>query len=74
MSGDVIMSSTPSLSDVATGILNALASVLQAVVQFISQNASVIATVVFMGGLIYMLLRYGRSIFSGIFDWLRGIF
>jgi len=65
---------TPSLSDVANSILNALASVLQAVVNFVSQNASVIATVVFMGGLIYLLLRYGRSIFSGIFDWLKGIF
>jgi len=68
------MSATPSLADVANGILNALASVLQAVVQFISQNATVIATVIFMGGLIYLLLRYGRSIFTGIFDWLRGIF
>jgi len=66
--------STPSLGDVANAILNALASVLQAVVNFVSQNASVIATVVFMGGLIYLLLRYGRSIFSGIFDWLKGIF
>mgnify|MGYP001626316312 CR=1 len=68
------MSATPSLADVANGILSALATVLQAVVQFISQNATVIATVVFMGGLIYLLLRYGRSIFSGIFDWLRGMF
>ncbi len=68
------MSATPSLSDVANAILNALASVLQAIVNFVSQNASVIATVIFMGGLIYLLLRYGRSIFSGIFDWLKGIF
>jgi len=68
------MSQAPSLGDVANAILNALASVLQAVVTFVSQNASVIATVVFMGGLIYLLLRYGRSIFSGIFDWLKGIF
>ena len=68
------MSATPSLTDVANAILNALASVLQAVVNFVSQNASVIATVIFMGGLIYLLLRYGRSIFSGIFDWLKGIF
>jgi phage-related protein len=62
------------LASVATGILNALAAVLQAVVDFIAQNATVIATVIFVGGLIYLLLRYGRSIFSGIFDWLRGIF
>jgi hypothetical protein len=68
------MSAAPSLTDVANAILNALASVLQAVVNFVSQNASVIATVIFMGGLIYLLLRYGRSIFSGIFDWLKGIF
>ena len=68
------MSTAPTLSDVANAILNALASVLQAVVNFVSQNASVIATVIFMGGLIYLLLRYGRSIFSGIFDWLKGIF
>jgi hypothetical protein len=66
--------SAPSLGDVANAILNALASVLQAIVNFVSQNASVIATVIFMGGLIYLLLRYGRSIFSGIFDWLKGIF
>jgi len=68
------MSTAPTLSDVANAILNALASVLQAVVNFVSENAGVIATVIFMGGLIYLLLRYGRSIFSGIFDWLKGIF
>jgi len=68
------MSQAPTLTDVANAILNALASVLQAVVTFVSQNASVIATVIFMGGLIYLLLRYGRSIFSGIFGWLKGIF
>jgi len=68
------MSTAPTLNDVANAILNALASVLQAVVNFVSENAGVIATVIFMGGLIYLLLRYGRSIFSGIFDWLKGIF
>jgi predicted PurR-regulated permease PerM len=70
------MSSTtsPSLSDVLNSIMNTIVTVLQNVVNVISQNASTIATLLVTGGLVFLVVRYGRRIFSGISDLLRGLF
>jgi len=70
------MSSTtsPSLSDVLNSIMNTIVTVLQNVINVISQNASTIATLLVTGGLVFLVVRYGRRIFSGISDLLRGLF
>ena len=70
------MSSTtsPSLSDVLNSIMNTIVTILQNVINVISQNASTIATLLVTGGLVYLVVRYGRRIFSGISDLLRGLF
>ena len=66
--------SSPTLQDVLTGILNTVLNVINAIIQVISQNASIIATVIVVGGLAYVVLRYGRRAISGVIDFLRGIF
>jgi len=68
------MSATPSLSDVLNSIMNTIVTILQNVINVISQNASTIATLLVTGGLVYLVVRYGRRIFSGISDLLRGLF
>jgi predicted PurR-regulated permease PerM len=68
------MSATPSLSDVLNNIMNTIVTILQNVVNVISQNASTIATLLVTGGLVFLVVRYGRRIFSGISDLLRGLF
>jgi len=68
------MSATPSLSDVLNSIMNTIVNVLQNVVGVISQNAATIATLLVIGGLVFLTVRYGRRIFSGITDLLRGLF
>ena len=65
---------TPSLSDVLNSIMNTIVTVLQNVINVISQNASTIATLLVTGGLVFLVVRYGRRIFSGISDLLRGLF
>jgi len=68
------MSATPSLSDVLNSIMNTIVTILQNVINVISQNAATIATLLVTGGLVFLVVRYGRRIFSGISDLLRGLF
>jgi len=65
--------STPAftLADVMTNILIALQDILGNVAQVLAQNANVIATVLVLGGLTYVLVRYGRRIFSGLAGFFR---
>jgi len=65
--------STPAftLASVMTNILTALQDILGNVAQVLAQNAQVIATVIVLGGLTYVLVRYGRRIFSGISGFFR---
>jgi len=62
------------LADVLTNILNALQDILYYVSQAIADNASVIATVVVIGAIAFLVMRYGTRIFRGVTGWLRGLF
>jgi predicted PurR-regulated permease PerM len=66
--------SPPSLSDVLTNILNAVTTILYEVTKAISDNASVIASVLVLGGLAFIFMRYGTRIFRTVGTWFRGLF
>lgn len=68
------MSTPPSLSTILNEILNAIQTILYEVAHAISENASVIATALVLGGLVYALVRYGGTWFRGITGWFRGLF
>ena len=68
------MSTPPSLADILGQVLNALQTIIYQVASAIAENASVIATVVVLGGLTYMVYRYGSRIFRGVSGWLRALF
>jgi len=62
------------LADVLTNILTALQDILYYVANAIAENASVIATVVVIGAIAFLVMRYGSRIFRGVTSWLRGFF
>jgi cobalamin synthase len=62
------------LADVLTNILTALQDILYYVANAIAENASVIATVVVIGAIAFLVMRYGSRIFRGVTGWLRGLF
>jgi cobalamin synthase len=62
------------LADVLTNILTALQDILYYVANAIAENASVIATVVIIGAIAFLVMRYGSRIFRGVTGWLRGLF
>jgi len=62
------------IGEVLNYILTAIQDILGEVAKTIAENASVIATVVVLGGLSMALWRYGGRIFRGIAGWFRGLF
>jgi len=68
------MSTPPSLSDILTQVLNALQTIMYEVASAIANNASVIATAVVLGGVVFLVMRYGSRLFRGITGWIRGFF
>ncbi|MBS7270393.1 MAG: hypothetical protein KIH10_16350 [Candidatus Freyarchaeota archaeon] len=62
------------LAEVLTNILTALQDILYYVSTAIADNASVIATVVVIGAIAFLVMRYGSRIFRGVTGWLRGLF
>jgi predicted PurR-regulated permease PerM len=66
--------SAPTLADVLTNILNAVTTILYEVTKVIADNAGVIATVLVLGGLAFMFMRYGTRIFRTVVSWFRGLF
>lgn len=62
------------LADVLTRILAAIQDTLYWIADAIAANAQVIATVVVIGGLAYLLVRYGGRIFRGVTGFFRGLF
>ncbi len=62
------------LADVLTNILTALQDILYYISSAIAENASVIATVVIIGAIAFLVMRYGSRIFKGVTGWLRGLF
>jgi len=70
------MSVTPTytLADIMTNILTAIQNILGEVAKVIAENAGVIATVLVIGGVAFLLWRYGSRIFSSITGLFRRIF
>jgi predicted PurR-regulated permease PerM len=61
-------------ADVLNNILTAIQDILYYVSSAIAENASIIATVVVIGALAFVVMRYGSRIFRGVTSWLRGVF
>ena len=70
------MSLTPTytLTDVMTNILVAIQDILGEVAKTIAENAESIATIMVVGGLATMMVKYGSKIFRGVSGFFRGIF
>jgi len=63
---------TTELYHILGEILEAITAIMSEIATAIADNAAVIAEVVVLGGLAFMLMRYGSRIFSGLSGWLRG--
>ena len=70
------MSMTPTytLTDVMQNILTAIQDILGEVAKTIAENAASIATIIVVGGLATMMVRYGSKIFRGVSGFFRGLF
>lgn len=66
--------SAPSLTDVLNNVLTALQTILYQITKAIADNAQVIATVIVIGGLAYMVARYGSRILRGALGLFRVFF
>lgn len=65
---------TYTLADVMSNILVAIQDILGSVAATIAENASVVATVLVLGALSMVMVRYGGRIFRGISGFFRGMF
>lgn len=68
------MSAPPDLGTILTDILNAVQSVIGAVASAIASNAGTIGTVIVLGALTYLVVRYGARVFRNVTGWLSGLF
>jgi len=67
------MSATPDLSTLFNSIVNAIITVIQELANALAANASLIATVVFLGVVTYVIVRYGTGLFRRIVGVFRGL-
>lgn len=65
------MSTPPSLSDILNQVLNAIQTILYEVASAVAENASVIATALVLGGIVYFIVRNYGSWFRSIATWFR---
>jgi hypothetical protein len=56
-----------------TAIVSAIAALVQGVAQFIQNNANLFAMILGFIVLGVLAIRFGRSAFSSIVNWLRGL-
>jgi hypothetical protein len=68
------MSTPPSLADILSAVLNAVQTILYQIATTIASNATVIATVIVLGGLVYVVWRVGSRVIRPIMGWFRGLF
>jgi len=61
------------LQNMVTAIVSAIAALVQGVAQFIQDNANLFATILGFIVLGALAIRFGRSAFSSIVNWLRGL-
>jgi len=62
------------LADVLDKVLVAIQDTLYHMADAVAANAATIATVVVVGGLAYVVARYGRRIFTAATGFFRGLF
>ncbi len=62
------------LADIMQNILTAIQNIIGEVAHVLADNASIIATVVVIGGVATLLWRYGGKIFSGITGMFKRLF
>ena len=68
------MATPPSLADIMTAVLNTIQTVLYEIASAISENAGVIASVLVLGALTFLVVRYGTRMFRGVVGFFRGLF
>lgn len=66
--------SAASLADTLSSFLSSIVGVLSSVATAIADNADVIATVMIVGALTFIVIRYGTRIMNSITGWFRGLF
>lgn len=62
------------LADVMTNILTAIQDIIGSIASTLAENAGVVASVLVIGGLAMMMVRYGSRIFRGFSGFFRGLF
>lgn len=62
------------LNDILNSILTAIQDILGNIASTIADNASVIATLVVLGGLTFAVVRYGSRIFGTFSRMVAGLF
>jgi hypothetical protein len=67
-------STTPTLATALTDILNAVVNVIDQIAQTISANASAIATVLIVGGLVYGAVQLFRKFSPAVSGFFRSLF
>jgi hypothetical protein len=61
------------LQSMVSAIVSAIAALVQGVAQFIQNNAGLFATILGFIVLGALAIRFGRSAFSSIVNWLKGL-
>lgn len=61
------------LQSMVTAIVSAIAGLVQGVAQFIQDNATLFATILGFIVLGALAIRFGRSAFSSVVNWLKGL-
>ena len=62
------------LGSLINNVVNTLINIFQTIVNVISENANAIATLIVVGGIAYLVYRYGRRYLTGLMEWFRGLF
>jgi len=62
------------LTDVLNALMTGIQDTLYYIASAIADNAQVIATVVVVGALAFIVMRFGTRIFRGVTGWLGGLF
>lgn len=73
MSGEGGSDIGSALQNMVTAIVTAIASLVEGVANFIKENANLFATILGFIVLGVLAVRFGRSAFSSIVNWLRGL-
>jgi hypothetical protein len=68
------MSAPPTLGDAITAVINAIVNIIHEVANTVSANASVIATVLVIGGLGLALFGLFRRVAPSVTGFFRGLF